>query len=414
MRVLFLADCPPIGPVTTGFGRVAAHIGKALTEAGAEVVQVAINHRSGTPPYPWQFRPTNDRDKLGCHGLIQAVRQEDWDLILGFHDLWVCNLWYLLAKAVRQQHDKPLIPFYGYFPVDALAYGADLTRWLPEWAGAATYSEFGRQVIRDAGYDGPLEVIPHGVDTLPAPTSDIRATLPQRFQDSWIVFRHDVNRPRKRYDLAIQAFVEFAKDKPLPPDPKAPILWLHTGDPGDCLPVRAYYERCLNATGYAFDQRPLLLTHGSKPGQHPYADEQTISNILAGVDCYLQTSDAEGWGLCPVEAAAAGCPVIVGRHSVHTELWTGAAAMVEPVGHQGYAFDIPSPIGGEPSKTVVQYPVLLARDYAAALESVYAYPAAANRRAARAKARFTSPRFQWGRIETQFQHWMGLGVLAEA
>src|SRR5205823_13314929 len=72
----------------------------------------------------------------------------------------------------------------------------------------------------------PLEVIPHGVDThrfFPLSDDDVGRRVEARramklndpeHRDAFIVLNANRNMPRKRIDLTMQGFAEFAKDKP--------------------------------------------------------------------------------------------------------------------------------------------------------------------------------------------------------
>ena len=66
MHILILADAPPMPGLTTGFGRVAAHLCQALVDGGHQVTQMAINYPQKTQhPYPWAMLTTKQSDPLG-------------------------------------------------------------------------------------------------------------------------------------------------------------------------------------------------------------------------------------------------------------------------------------------------------------------------------------------------------------
>jgi hypothetical protein len=195
------------------------------------------------------------------------------------------------------------------------------------------------------------------------------------YRDAWIVLRTDINRPRKRYDLAIQAFCQFSAGKPVAGEPGAPLLWLHCAAEGDDLPIIDWYDRCLAESGQNPRDRPLLLKAGSDehPDQHPYSSEAFMARLYMTANCYLQTSDAEGWGLGTVEASQHGAIAIVGNHSAHKDIWPGAAVMVEPVSTKSLSFALLKIQGGKllHGRHAVRYPVQTAEQYAEALEVAY-------------------------------------------
>jgi glycosyltransferase involved in cell wall biosynthesis len=407
MHILVLADAPPMPGLTTGFGRVAAHLCQALVDGGHTVTQVAINYlQKAQHSYPWRLLTTKAADPLGNDQLVGLIKRFKPDAVVGFNDIWVCNRWFSILWATCKNSGIAQIPFFGYFPVDCAGYEPELARLLPHWAGVATYAPFGLQVLRAAGYQGDCAIIPHGIEP---PLHPSRSLLPEPLKDAWVVLRTDINRPRKRYDLTIQAFCEFAQGKPLPPEPGAPILWLHCADYGDDLPVREYYERTLARTGYAFEQRPLLRSHTAGDNHHPFCSDADLAAVYASANCYLQTSDAEGWGLCPVEASQYGATVIVGNHSVHADLWPGRAFMVDPIDSRSETFgllQIDKAGQVRQVRTALDYPVVSSHDYARALEQAYSNPDLCQQYQQRAREHWQSSSFQWPAIEQQFRDWI--------
>ena len=194
MRILLVADCPPIGAFCTGFGRVAQHIGMALHNAGHEVTQIAVNWRRQTHDYPWVLIQPKDKDPLGYDKLTEMLKRKPYDAVLGFNDLWICNRYFSLVYAHNRLQGQS-VGFYGYFPIDAFGLPDELVSLLPHWDGVATYTEFGKGVLAEAGYRGPVEVIPHGVDRR-GQAQHLRDKLPAGCKDAFIVLRTDINRPR--------------------------------------------------------------------------------------------------------------------------------------------------------------------------------------------------------------------------
>lgn len=407
MHLLVLADCPPLPGLTTGFGRVAAHLCQALVDGGHHVTQMAINyHQQHQHSYPWQLITTSPKDYLGNDQLVKLLKRFKPDAVIGFNDIWVCNRWFSIVWSSAKAAGLDPVPFLGYFPVDCAGYEPQLVKSLPYWSSVATYTQFGKSVLSQAGYQGECAVIPHGVE----PVQPVQPmALPDQLKDAWIVLRTDINRSRKRYDLTIQAFCEFAKDKPLPPEPGAPVLWLHCADFGDDLPVREYYERCLARTGTRFEQRPLMRSQVGGYNQHPFCSDQTLASIYAAASCYLQTSDAEGWGLCPMEASQHGALVIAGNHSVHSELWQDCALLVDPVDYRAETFGLLQiTTQGKPIqvRSALEYPVVQSIGYAQALEVAYSHTPLVQQLKSNAAQRWQQSRFQWPVIEAQFRDWL--------
>jgi hypothetical protein len=409
LKILVLADCPPLPNLTTGFGRVAYHLCLAFHEAGHEIVQFGINYRGEFHDYPWQIIQGAKDDPLGVEWLPIALAQP-WDAVVALNDAWVLRQWHSVIHVVTGQGDADPVPFYGYFPVDCDGWPSEWVDTMHLWAGVATYAQFGAEVIREAGYQGNAAIIPHGQDPTMA-DDDLRASLPEALGPSpWIVLRTDVNRRRKRYDLTISEFCEFAKDKPLPPHPKAPLLWLHCADEGDDLPIRDWYARCLARTGVAYDQRPLLRSATNNPSAHPYLPDDVLRRLYATANVYFTTTEAEGWGLCMTEAAQQGALIVAGRNSVLSELWDGCALLVEPSGIRAEtcgAMMADAKGRQYPKRLAVNYPVYTPGAYAQALDRAYRDNGKVRRlrQAGLAKWR-NNPDYDWPRIRGLFRDWV--------
>lgn len=411
MRLLILADCPPLPSLTTGFGRVAYHLCKAFHDGGHEVTQFGINYQGQSHNYPWTIAQGAKDDPLGNDWLVTALTLQPWDAVIALNDAWVLRRWHSIVHAVTAKDSQKPVPFYGYFPVDCEGWPSELIDTMHHWAGVATYAEFGVDVIRRAGYDGPVSVIPHGQEPGLA-LGTLRDSLPKELGPTpWLVLRADVNRRRKRYDLTISEFCEFAKDKPLPPHPKAPILWLHCADEGDDLPIRDWYARCLAKTGVVYHQRPLLrsATHGD-PSAHPYLPDDVLRRLYATADVYFTTTEAEGWGLCMTEAAQQGALVVAGRNSVLGELWDGCAVLADPSGVRAETFGSTQyDRQGAPhlKRLAVEYPVYTPGTYATALDRAYRNNTHTRKLRQAGIDRWRgNPEYDWARIEELFRKWV--------
>jgi glycosyltransferase involved in cell wall biosynthesis len=395
------------------------YIGSALREAGHQVVQIGINYRDQGHHYPWNIIPTSDEDPLGNDLLVSllSIKGDDYsfDLVVAFNDLWICQRWFSIIDSVVVNHQIARPKFCGYFPIDAAGIPEELTRWLPYWNGVCTYTNWGAEQLRRSGFNGFVTIIPHGVDIVMSADPTESFCLPEFAEAAWIVLRTDINRPRKRYDLTIQAFCEFAKDKPLP-QRGGPLLWLHCAPMGDDLDVARYYDRIMLQMGCDPNQRPLMTTQTGDPSNvHPYVSDSVLSDIYRTASVYLQTSDAEGWGLCAVEAAKHGCLVVAGRHSVHEELWQDCAILVDPVGQRAETFGLyrVTPHGVIPVRVSVDYPVFVASAYAQGLQAAWENSPAVQQLRINGTAKYSFPKYRWTTFEQLFREWIE-GILKES
>jgi D-inositol-3-phosphate glycosyltransferase len=125
------------------------------------------------------------------------------------------------------------------------------------------------------------------------------------------------NQPRKRIDVTMKGFAQFAAGKP--PGVK---LYLHMGikDVGWNIPT---FARLLG-----IDDRLIVSTD---QGKMPFFTDEQLNLIYNACDVGVTTSSREGWGLVSFEHAATGAAQIVPRHSACAELWEGAALMLDPI-----------------------------------------------------------------------------------
>jgi D-inositol-3-phosphate glycosyltransferase len=123
--------------------------------------------------------------------------------------------------------------------------------------------------------------------------------------------------PRKRIDLTMQGFAEFAKDKPANVK-----LYLHmaTEDTG--------WNVLILAKRYGiFDRLIMTVADNSRPA---FSDEQ-LNLLYNACDVGITTVTGEAWGMVSFEHAATRAAQIVPRHTSLADLWQGAAEFIDPV-----------------------------------------------------------------------------------
>ncbi|HEY0627137.1 MAG TPA: glycosyltransferase family 4 protein [Allosphingosinicella sp.] len=76
--------------------------------------------------------------------------------------------------------------------------------------------------------------------------------------------------------------------------------------------------------------------------------ERELARRLAAKPVFVSAAIYEPFGLAALEAANAGCPLILSDIPTFRELWEGPATFVDPMDHEGYARAVSEIIGDEP------------------------------------------------------------------
>ena len=88
----------------------------------------------------------------------------------------------------------------------------------------------------------------------------------------------------------------------------------------------------------------VLLEHARSLGS---LDEQQIGRWLACRPVFVSAALYEPFGLAVLEAAAAGCPLVLSDIPTFRELWHGVAAFMDPMGADGFAESISLIVGDD-------------------------------------------------------------------
>lgn len=374
----------------TGYARVLHSILRPLRHR-FEITHFGLNCVGPSDHPGWRIEPNLlPGDLMGLErlpGLLAEVRPQL--LFLNF-DAWLFSLYREVLAACAE---PPAV--VSYCPVELPPPSPEWTVDLAYLDRLVFYNEFGRRTIQGAldhlrggGRalpDPATGVVPHGVDTgLFHPLGgDRRAARRRLFPDrpevwdGFLVLNANRNVWRKRVDLTLEGFAEFARGKP------DAWLYLHMGMHDRGVDVPALAAR-LGIAG-------RLLATTDSPERPEVADER-LNLIYNACDVGVNTATAEGWGLVAWEHAATGAAQIVPRHSACREIWEGA----------GLFLDLREPCATPDDES---YGVVSTAALAAALERLYRDPdlLAGSSRAAFVHA--TAPQFSWAWIA---ERWGGI------
>jgi glycosyltransferase involved in cell wall biosynthesis len=312
MKILWSSDSPT---VNTGFGIVARNIIKRLREKGHEILVLGINHY-GDPydpeefPYPIYPCDKGSHDNVfGTHKLWQIAKDFQPDLLFFLNDPWIIER-YIQAKNV----ESPYLKTIAYFPIDAGPLKKSWAKALTGIDAQVCYSQFAERIViaaNDGKRPNNLYQVYHGVDrkTFRPINQQIARQQLGIPLDSFIVGMVARNQYRKRFDILVKAFAEFAKDKP---DAR---LYLHTALKDIGFDIKQLTEEQFNIGD------KLILTEGLTPAYG--VPDDFLNLIYNSMDVHTLISLGDGFGLPVAESMSTGCPQLVSDHSCLKELVDG-------------------------------------------------------------------------------------------
>jgi glycosyltransferase involved in cell wall biosynthesis len=310
-RILYCGDAG----CQTGFGRVAEYLIPAL--AKEYEVHVMATNWGGDPnsmQQVCQMYPAMayGSDPFGSHRIAELVQRIQPDLVWVTNDFWIgINLWH----HIKELKDKLGFKFFCYTPIDSYGIYPETMPPSQEWDGLATYTQFGAEELRKAGYEKHIDVVGHGTDFskfFPMDQRECRKALGVP-EDAFIVFNGNRNQPRKRIDLTIKGFIKFALDKP---DAR---LWLHMGQKDMGWDIVPLFKRVARDMGYDSAGK-LILTNPAFSTENCLSIEQ-LNQVYNAVDIGVNTCIGEGWGLVNTEHAATGVAQLVPDHTSLREIF---------------------------------------------------------------------------------------------
>ena len=392
-RILIIGDA--VAP--TGFARVIRSI-FTPQQNDFELHQLATRYDGQPHDYVWKLYPAaKGKSVYGYDQIVPLIDGLKPQVVFLLYDI-PFQIPYM--TELRKTSSLPKIVMYS--PVESGPIAPEIIQRLEGVARYVMYTEYGRaeiaQSLERVRGENPnfrfpdLEVIPHGVDTdrfYPLGTDEgaiperrLNARRAMKFDDAehlnaFIVLNANRNMPRKRIDLTLQGFAEFARDKPANVK-----LYLHmaTEDTG--------WNVAILAKRYGIYDR-LIMTRADNV--RPQFSDNQLNLLYNACDVGITTTTGEGWGMVSFEHAATRAAQIIPRHTSLADLWEGAAEFVEP-------------------ETKLTYPGNLTEGHlvtpggvATALERVYRD---SNYRQTLAEAAYRNasrPEFNWGAIATRWK-----------
>ena len=259
-----------------------------------DVEVIGMNYK-GAPghgyPYPiWPCQTHPGDTPMGEVQLARRAIEYKPDIIVVQQDPWNFPGY---ARRLKEVGVIGRIPVIGAVAVDGKnCRGNDLN----DLTCSVFWTEFGRAQALNGGCRTPTAVIGLGVDLAvfkPADKAQARAEygIPIEYRDRFIVGYVGRNQPRKRLDLLIHYFAEWARGK----DRQDAVLHLHVAPTGDDAFDLAHLMRWY----FGASDRRLMFTSAK-----PTTTDAEVALMLQGLDVFATTSQAEGWCLPIAEAMA--------------------------------------------------------------------------------------------------------------
>lgn len=287
-RVLIFGDVA----VPTGYGRIAAAVGRHLTARGHEVAGACIQYdgllpaRTGVPFFVGAL--TNVDHAQALTGIWSAFQP---DLVLSVQDF----PYHEMARHATGI-DWSVTAHVAITPVDGVPIYQRWLQTVDEFDGFMTISEFGVQAFREAGKR--VALCPPGVDTsefhrLP---DEQRVKIREALNipaDAFVVGVMAMNQGRKDFPSMIKAFRDAFVDVPeaylyLDCDKVSPAGW--------DIPIQLVQHYGMDASRVRYREDAI------RAGGH---DLNARYNLL---DLHMVIAHREGYGLPHGEAMATGIP----------------------------------------------------------------------------------------------------------
>ena len=372
----------------TGFSRVTHSITKFLKDK-YDFTGLGVNYRGDPHPYNFPIYPalSGIGHIYGFDRFVNLLSSNEYDFVYILNDPWIIDGY---LRELEKVEIKNIPPMVVYFPVDSEEHDGDWFGLFPKYVKKAiTYTEFGKKVVKKAAPDLEVEVIPHGIDRevfykTHESRTDAKKYLfgPQvlnnlgKAEDLFIILNANRNQPRKRLDLTLRGFAQFAKDKP-----KTVKLYMHCGVRDASIDIAKMARRL------DIDDR-IILTNLNIGVQT--VSEEELNNIYNGTDVGINTSTGEGWGLTNVEHAITGAAQIVPNHSACAEVFNGVGELIPTV----------TPITIDKQMTLGQ--LVSAEGVAESLEKVYSNKDYREQLADAGLEKFSRPEYQWENVAELF------------
>lgn len=238
--------------------------------------------------------------------LIEEIRPQ---LVFILHDIWMFEYYLRILGPYRDR-----LKIAAYIPLDGKIVNEKAAAALKDADRVIVYTEFARAEFENAfarlgqGFP-PVNVIPHGVDRerfFPLPGL--------REAGSFMVLNASRPDRRKRLDLTIAGFAQFARDKP--------------GNVKLCLHHAFFGQREQERIHSWIREFGVEDRVSVNPLGSGVRDDRELNLLYNACAVGINTSMGEGWGLVSFEHGTTGAAQIVPDHTACAELWRGRGELI--------------------------------------------------------------------------------------
>lgn len=344
LRVLWIGDAC----VSTGFARCTHAVCGELHTRGHDVTVLGINYYGDTHPYPYEIVPCysphkGGRDAMGQMRLPHLLADDAFDVVVVLQDPWNIEgymrnlLSYNRSRVKQHEYPIPIPPIVSWLAMDARNHAFSATH-LNHLAHIVTWTEFAREELERCNVLAPVSVIGLGVDTEVFYSRDKVASRQRVIdidgfphEDAFIVGVVGRNQPRKRLDLTLQYFAQWISTY----NADNSYLYLHVSPTGELGCDIDRLVRYFGIGGHVIKSLPRIGDG---------TDNDEMPHVYNCFDCYLTTTQGEGYGLPALEAMACGVPVIAPDYSGLGSWARGRAMLIPCYDH----CELTAPLSGNP------------------------------------------------------------------
>lgn len=349
IRLSAITDSPK---VTTGFGNVARVLLQHFHDNGFDVH--SLGTLDGEPDLkgelPYTFFPANildNGDDIMRTFLLFLVNSRP-DVIFMLYDPGTLGTYLQAIFKLQKMNLLKQVPVVVYTPIEGIPVPINTAEFFMD-----VLSTGGKVILYSPGavdtvvkqfpdLENKLEWARHGLDhaNFYKYSNSVRKLIRQSagIDDKFVVGSFGVNKRTKGFDQIIYT-ARCLKDMNKHQDI---VFYLHTSKN---KPVLAGYD--LERMAYDYDVDDMIIF---KPEQHEKnfeyvkgidRDKSVINGTLQGLsfidrlnmlDCYLDLSQVEGFGLPPMEAMRCGVPTIsINDGGIRSEIYQGGVLWLEPL-----------------------------------------------------------------------------------